>query len=95
MKSYLLRVIAEFARWVMIDPSGFFRKNKMEQFNWAQEKINNLTETQQNERRKFQEMMREQLQPVESNLDQYENRAQRREREKQEKRNRSKLHSRA
>ena len=67
----------------------------MEQFNWAQEKINNLTETQQNERRKFQELMREQLQPVESNLDQYENRAQRRERERQENRNRSKLHSRA
>lgn len=67
----------------------------MEQFNWAQDKINNLTETQQNERRKFQELMREQLQPVESNLDQYENRAQRRERERQEKRNRSKLHSRA
>lgn len=62
----------------------------MEQFNWAQEKINNLTETQQNERRKFQELMREQLQPFESNLDQYENRAQRREREKQEKRNRIK-----
>ena len=67
----------------------------MEQFNWAQDKINNLTETQQNDRRKFQELMREQLHPVESNLDQYENRAQRREREKQERRNRSKLHSRA
>lgn len=62
----------------------------MEQFNWAQDKINNLTETQQNERRKFQEMMLDQLQPVESNLDQYENRAQRREREKQERRSRSK-----
>ena len=62
----------------------------MEQFNWAQDKINNLTETQQEERRKFQEMMREQLQPVEADLDRYENRAQRREREKQERRSRSK-----
>lgn len=62
----------------------------MEQFNWAQEKINNLTETQQKERHRFQEMMRQELQPVESNLDQYENRAQRREREKQERRNRNK-----
>ena len=62
----------------------------MEQFNWAQEKINNLTETQQNERRKFQELMREQLQPVEADLYQYENRAQRREREKQQRRNKRK-----
>lgn len=62
----------------------------MEQFNWAQEKINNLTETQQKERHKFQEMMRQELHPVESNLDQYENRAQRRGREKQERRNKSK-----
>lgn len=62
----------------------------MEQFNWAQDKINNLTETQQEERRKFQDLMREQLQQVESNLDKYENRAQRREREKQERRSRSK-----
>lgn len=62
----------------------------MEQFYWAQDKINNLTETQQNARRKFQELMREQLQSVESNLSQYENRAQRREREKQERRSRSK-----
>lgn len=62
----------------------------MEQFNWAQEKINNLTETQQEERRKFQEAMRKEFQPVESNLSQYENRAQRREREKQERRSRSK-----
>jgi len=62
----------------------------MEQFNWAQDKINNLTETQQEERRKFQEAMRKEFQQVESNLSQYENRAQRREREKQERRSRSK-----
>ena len=62
----------------------------MEQFHWAQEKINNLTETKQNDRRKFQELMREQLKPVESNLDYYENRLQRRERERKERRNKSK-----
>jgi len=62
----------------------------MEQFNWAQEKINNLTETQQKERHKFQEMMRQELQPVESNLDQYKNRAERRAEEKNNRRNKVK-----
>jgi len=62
----------------------------MEQFNWAQEKINNLTETQQKERHKFQEMMRQELKPVESNLDQYKNRAERRAEEKNNRRNKVK-----
>lgn len=62
----------------------------MEQFNWAQDKINSLTETQQKERHKFQEMMRQELQPVESNLDQYKNRAERRAEEKNNRRNKVK-----